>query len=144
WRTQGPRPLLCRGWEGRGIADSFGERLRSYRETATLTRQELAKRAGLTATAISALERGERRRLYPNTVRVLADALGLDSEAQRASFDAIVPRRAVPTGCNEIAVRAAPLLEPTPLLGRDEEQARFRNQRIERRIQGRARPAHGG
>ena len=44
---------------------TFGERLRRYREGATLTQEELAERAGLTAMAISALERGERRRPYP-------------------------------------------------------------------------------
>ena len=49
--------------------ESFGERLRRYREAATLTQEELAERAGLTAMAVSALERGERRRPYPNTVR---------------------------------------------------------------------------
>lgn len=42
-----------------------------------MTREELASKAGLTAKAISALERGERKRPHPHTVRSLADALGL-------------------------------------------------------------------
>jgi transcriptional regulator with XRE-family HTH domain len=40
----------------------FGERLRALREGARLTQEELAAKAGLTAKAVSALERGERKR----------------------------------------------------------------------------------
>ena len=58
-----------------GEGGAFGERLRRLREAAGLTQEELASRAGLTAKAISALERGERKRPYPHTVRSLADAL---------------------------------------------------------------------
>jgi transcriptional regulator with XRE-family HTH domain len=47
--------------EGSG---SFGEQLRRYRETMGLSQEELAERAGLTANAVGALERGERRRPY--------------------------------------------------------------------------------
>ncbi len=56
---------------------SFGEKLRQLREAAGLTQEELAERAGLTPKGIGALERGDRKRPYPNTVRALADALGL-------------------------------------------------------------------
>jgi len=38
------------------------ELLRRFRERAALTQEELADRSGVTAKAISALERGERRR----------------------------------------------------------------------------------
>ena len=65
----------------------FAARLRGLRDAAALTQEELAERAGLTANAIGALERGERRRPYPHTVRALADALALD-EAQRAGLAA--------------------------------------------------------
>jgi transcriptional regulator with XRE-family HTH domain len=81
---------------------TFGERLRRYREGATLTQEELAERAGLTAMAVSALERGERRRPYPNTVRALAIALGLD-EQRRAEFAAAVPRRSEASGAVDLA-----------------------------------------
>src|SRR5215210_7492152 len=70
----------------------FGERLRRLRESAGLTQEELASRAGLTAKAVSALERGERKRPYPHTVRSLADALGL-SEEERAALAEAVRRR---------------------------------------------------
>ena len=56
--------------EGSG---DFGGELRRYRESAGLSQEELAERAGLTAKGISALERGERQHPYPQTVRALAE-----------------------------------------------------------------------
>lgn len=113
---------------------TFGERLRRYREGATLTQEELAERAGLTAMAVSALERGERRRPYPNTVRALANALGLDDQ-QRAEFAAAVPRRSEATaavdltnGTTEVLTSLPP--QPTALLGRDGELALVSEQLI--------------
>jgi transcriptional regulator with XRE-family HTH domain len=60
-----------------GSSETFGGVLRRFRERAGLSQEELAERAGLTANAIGALERGERQRPYPQTVRQLADALAL-------------------------------------------------------------------
>ena len=57
--------------------ESFGTRLRSYRERSGLTQEELAERAGLSAQGISVLERGLRNRPHPPTVRALAEALDL-------------------------------------------------------------------
>src|SRR5215218_6593934 len=71
---------------------TFGSRLRRLREAAGLTQRELALRAGLSPRAISALERSERQRPYPHTVRALADALGL-SEEERASLLETLSRR---------------------------------------------------
>lgn len=102
--------------------DSFGERLRQLRTAAGLTQEELASRSGLTAKAISVLERGERLRPYPHTVRALADALDL-SDAERASLFAAVPVRR--HGASPVAQRSAEdtaLPWPsTPLLGRERE-----------------------
>jgi transcriptional regulator with XRE-family HTH domain len=76
---------------------TFGPLLRRLREAAGLTQQELALRAGLSPRAISALERGERQRPYPHTVRTLADALEL-SEEERASLLETLPKgTAAPT-----------------------------------------------
>ena len=116
------------------VGNTFGERLRRSRERATLTQEELAKRAGLTAMAISALERGERRRPYPKTVRALADALGLD-ETEREELAASVQRRSDQPSAVVRAIRsdwtAASLPpEPTALLGRDEELAVLRDQLV--------------
>jgi predicted ATPase/DNA-binding XRE family transcriptional regulator len=113
---------------------SFAEQLRHYRERAGLTQEELAAKAGLTAKAISALERGERRSPYPQTVRALADALSL-SQAERAE---LLQAR---IGSKQAVVPAAPPLVPlavdpsdrlpetrlpvyfTPFIGREQEQA---------------------
>jgi predicted ATPase/DNA-binding CsgD family transcriptional regulator/transcriptional regulator with XRE-family HTH domain len=115
--------------EGSG---GFGGRLRRHREAAGLSQEELAERAGVTANAISALERGERQRPYPQTVRALADALNL-SDADRSALIAAIPRRARSEGADP-AMAAAPLVdllpppEPTPLLGRNEELKVVREQ----------------
>jgi predicted ATPase/DNA-binding XRE family transcriptional regulator len=110
-----------------GRPAAFGEQLRRYREARGLSQEELAERAALTANGIGALERGERRRPYPDTVRRLADALGLD-EAQRAELVAAIvrtPKGAVAPLRDEPrrTAPASPELprEPTPLIGRERE-----------------------
>jgi predicted ATPase/DNA-binding XRE family transcriptional regulator len=90
------------------------------REAAGLTQEELASKAGLTAKAISVLERGQRKRPYPHTVRALADALGL-TESERASLFASVPRRAAAAPApSATATVSSTLPAPlTPLVGRE-------------------------
>src|SRR5438094_3140033 len=61
---------------------SFGILLRGYRLAAGLSQEALAERAGLSARAVSDLERGARRAPYPDTLRRLADALGLADAAR--------------------------------------------------------------
>ena len=103
----------------------FGSRLRRLREAAGLTQEELAGRAGLTAKAVSALERGERKRPYPHTVRSLADALKL-SEGERTVLTEAIPRRSVNVALPFEAATASPSSLPaslTPLLGREPEVA---------------------
>jgi predicted ATPase/DNA-binding XRE family transcriptional regulator len=63
----------------------FGTLLRKYRAASGLSQEELADRAGLSAAAVGALERGRRRAPYEVTVASLADALELASE-ERAVF----------------------------------------------------------
>ena len=58
----------------------FGELVRLHRAASRLTQEELAERAGLSARAVSDIERGSRRRVYPDTARRLADALRLEDE----------------------------------------------------------------
>ena len=75
---------------------SFGGLLRELRAAAGLTQEELAERAGLSPNAIGALERGQRRRPYPHTVRALADALGLGKEGLAPLLSAVPGRSGPP------------------------------------------------
>src|SRR5262249_29871082 len=81
-----------------GAPSSFAARLRALREAAGFTQEELATIAGLSVHAVSALERGQRRRPYPETVRALSTALDLSPvvrdallrEARTSDHDAAV------------------------------------------------------
>src|SRR4051794_20767436 len=130
---------ICGGDEDRAIgaregSGDFGGRLRRYREAAGLSQEELAERAALTAKAISALERGERQRPYPQTVRALAAALKL-SDGDRSVLIASVPNRPRPERSDEAISAHQPLglllqSEPTPLLGRVDELSIIREQLV--------------
>jgi len=65
-------------------AQTFGTQLKSLREAAGFTQEELATIAGLSVHAVSALERGERRRPHVETVRALSAALDLTGAARDA------------------------------------------------------------
>src|SRR5678816_1469442 len=70
---------------------SFADLLRQHRLAAGLTQEELAERAGVSRRGISDLERTARSRPYRETVRVLADALGLTGGERSAFFVAAKP-----------------------------------------------------
>jgi tetratricopeptide (TPR) repeat protein/DNA-binding XRE family transcriptional regulator len=70
----------------------FGDLLRTARQAARLSQEELAERSGLSVRAISNLERGRSRWPYPATVHRLADALRLSGSA-RAEFISAAGRR---------------------------------------------------
>ena len=73
-----------------------GELLRHHRIAAALSQEALAERAGLSARAIGDLERGVHQVPRLETVRLLADALGLE-EADRAELLAAAhPQRMAP------------------------------------------------
>ena len=103
---------------------SFGARLKELRESAGFTQEELATIAGLSVNAISALERGERRRPHPETVRALSAALELPPE-KRDALIASTREPAPAFATDEIAAAALPLA-PTPMLGREPELERLR------------------
>jgi predicted ATPase/DNA-binding XRE family transcriptional regulator len=101
----------------RGASWSFGAQLKALREAAGFTQEELATIAGLSVHAVSALERGERRRPHVETVRALSAALdltGADRDALLASARAATPTAAV----DQLRDVSLPL-PPTTLLGRD-------------------------
>ena len=60
--------------------DALGPLLRGFRRAAALGQEELAERAGVSARAISDLERGQRASAHLDTLRRLADALSLAPE----------------------------------------------------------------
>jgi predicted ATPase/DNA-binding XRE family transcriptional regulator len=117
-------------------ASTFGALLRRYRQEAGLSQEDLAERAGMSSQAIGALERGDRKRPYPITVRRLADALDLASD-ERAAL--IVAARPSATASPAASVDTAPIqkwqvittdpvaddLPPqlTSLLGRERQEA---------------------
>lgn len=106
---------------------AFGERLRRYREAAALSQEALAERAGLTTNAIGALERGERKRPYPDTLRRLADALELGKD-ERAELAGTLSRGRAEIANFPAAEVPAPIRPTsqlpgllTPLIGRERE-----------------------
>jgi tetratricopeptide (TPR) repeat protein/transcriptional regulator with XRE-family HTH domain len=88
-------------------AVAFGERLCACRQLAGLSQEDLAERSGLSIRAISNLERGRTRWPHSDSVRRLADALGLPGEV-RKDFVAAATRRLAPS-VSASPVRASPI-----------------------------------
>jgi predicted ATPase/transcriptional regulator with XRE-family HTH domain len=98
--------------------------LRRYRVAAALTQEGLAERAGLSARGVQDLERGVRVAPRPDTVRLLADALGLDTEARAGLIAAARPELAAPATPGLLSLRLPDLpVPPTALVGREREVA---------------------
>src|SRR5262245_20455312 len=102
-----------------GAPGAFGARLKELREAAGFTQEELAAIAGLSVHAVSALERGQRRRPHVDTVRALSAALDL-KDAIRDALIASARPPAHNTAVDELSDAALPL-PLTSLLGRDAE-----------------------
>src|SRR5215510_8767982 len=100
-----------------GAGGSFGTRLKALRESAGFTQEELATIAGLSVHAVSALERGERRRPHVETVRALSGALDLTGAAR----DVLLASARAPVhipAVDELSGGSLPL-PLTALVGRD-------------------------
>lgn len=103
---------------------TFGSHLRRYRTALGLTQEALAERAGLSARAISDLERGVRTKPWHDTVALLAEALQLTPEQREALEGTIRRARSVPDGlAAQPPAQPLPLEEVTPLWGREQEEA---------------------
>jgi predicted ATPase/transcriptional regulator with XRE-family HTH domain len=98
----------------------FGDVLRHYRSAAGLSQERLAERTGLSVRGVSDLERGARRTPRLETVRRLADGLGL-GPADRATL-LRAARREEATPASPLAPSTLPI-PPTPLVGRERELA---------------------
>lgn len=94
--------------------------LRRHRREAGLTQEELAERAGISARAVSDIERGIRTSIYRHTADQLAIALGLDSK-QRDELMAV--SRRLPAGPQRLGNLPPP--PPTPLFGREKDLGRL-------------------
>jgi transcriptional regulator with XRE-family HTH domain len=106
---------------------ALGDVLRDLRVAANLTQAELAERAGLSAQAISLLERGARRTPRTSTIELLSSALMLDPSRRDALVVAARQRVAHAPGPELRA--AAPREVPRPpadLTGRAAELATLR------------------
>jgi predicted ATPase/DNA-binding XRE family transcriptional regulator len=116
----------------------FGELLRHYRVQAGLTQEELAEQAGISAHAISQLERGVRRTPRRDTLLLLVKALQLQT-TERAQLEELGRSRARthPPACSSDSTasrareihrlpnRRNPAREIPPLVGRKAELARL-------------------
>jgi predicted ATPase/DNA-binding XRE family transcriptional regulator len=98
---------------------TFGAHLKALREAASFTQEELATITGLSVQAISALERGERRRPHVETVRALSAAFDLTGPVRDAF---VASARAVaPTTAGDDLSHAFLPLPLTVLIGREAE-----------------------
>jgi len=100
-----------------GASGSFGAQLKALREAAGFTQEELATIAGLSVHAVSALERGERRRPHVDTVRALSAALDLTGASRDALFGS-ARARAQNAAADELSDSLLPVAL-TGLLGRE-------------------------
>ena len=107
-----------------GAPGTFGAQLKALREAAGFTQEELATIAGLSVHAVSALERGERRRPHVETVRALSAALDLTG-ATRETFQGSARAPARTTAVDELLGGSLPW-PLTPLVGRDAEMRTLR------------------
>ncbi|HEU5347672.1 MAG TPA: AAA family ATPase, partial [Ktedonobacterales bacterium] len=105
---------------------AFGALLRRYRTLAGLTQEQLAERAGLSARAITALERGVNRAPQRETFRLLADALALTPE-EEAALEAAARRLRQRTTSDRMAVHAQNQAARAPFLGREQQMERLRH-----------------
>lgn len=101
---------------------TFGALLRRYRLFAGLTQEGLAERAGVSARGIQDLERGVNLTPRAETIRMLADGLGLDGLDRSALVAAAHPELATPPPIDAEPRHPPALPVPlTSLIGRNDE-----------------------
>ncbi len=109
------------------VSASFGELLRQHRLSAGLSQESLAEKAGISADAVRALERGRRTNPRPDTLALLFAALNLEP-VERSELAASIGRSSDSTSvqAHTTAVRRVrPPLPSASLIGRDAHTARI-------------------
>ncbi|WP_252365310.1 helix-turn-helix domain-containing protein [Saccharomonospora piscinae] len=102
------------------LSSNFGAQLRLRRREAGLTQEQLSERSGVGVRTIRRLETGERAAPRTNTVRLLADALGLPAAGRDALLAAALgteapaaePSEAPPVPAEPAPERGAPTTTP--------------------------------
>jgi transcriptional regulator with XRE-family HTH domain len=107
-------------------APAFGLLLKQHRRDAWLTQEELAAKSGLSVRTVRGLERGEGHSPRPDTVDLLARALGL-SEEEHGILVATVKRDDVAAPALVGDPKPIMPVPPTPLVGRERELAEIRD-----------------
>jgi predicted ATPase/DNA-binding XRE family transcriptional regulator len=104
-------------------AATFGALLRQHRLAAGLTQEGLAERAGLSTRGVQDLERGVRTAPRAETLRLLAEALGLSPQARTTLIGAAHPElNEAPTTLPTTPSTSSRLPRPpTSLVGRERE-----------------------
>jgi tetratricopeptide (TPR) repeat protein/transcriptional regulator with XRE-family HTH domain len=112
-RSSLPSSPFSREAETHDNAPALGDKLHAYRSSACMSQQELAERSGLSVRTISNLECGRTRSPFPNSLRRLADALGL-REGARAEFIGAASRRLGRPAASGRPGRTAPAARSEP------------------------------
>ena len=102
---------------------SFNTLLKHYRQAAGLSQEALAARAGLSARAISDLERGINRTPRYDTLELLSSALSLSSQQQALLQAAARPEIAAAVDAPPGPPSPGLPLPPTRLVGRSQERS---------------------
>jgi predicted ATPase/DNA-binding XRE family transcriptional regulator len=95
---------------------SFGALLKHHRSRAGLTQAALAERAGISDRAIRNIERGAQRTAHKQSVRLLADALGLSGQDRAIFESAARGQRTTPSGF--VSAEPPSSTDGLPLVGR--------------------------
>jgi predicted ATPase/transcriptional regulator with XRE-family HTH domain len=103
----------------------LGALIRRFRLLAGLSQEQLAERSGVSARAISDLERGLRKTPHPDTLRMLAEGLALGSVDRETLLQAARPdlRPAPQSALRSYGVDHALPVGGSPLIGREKELA---------------------
>jgi predicted ATPase/DNA-binding XRE family transcriptional regulator len=133
-----PEPSGGTDWQAQMVSHAtgtLGPLLRRFRLAAGFSQEALARRANLNVTTIAALERGRHATPHPETVRLLAEALGLDATERAGLVAAATGLDEAPESASP-AVPSGPIAAPpaarpisrlpvplTPLIGREHEEA---------------------